>query len=169
MHIPSKHQHFRHPHKRACARPSIIWEADRLHFFSQLDETPDNVMDIFSLAHRFGMNELLRACAEVLDECMNCDDVCRVLEAVDFYQNKALEAKCWELIRESTPRYVLQLGYSNPRKGVRCFALPRLAALCSARMVLRGIRYFLFAVPSLLRSRCMVPYHDHIPRVRAEY
>lgn len=65
---------------------------------------PDNVMDIFSLAHRFGMDELLRACAEVLDECMNCDDVCRVLEAVEYYQDEVLEAKCWDLIKESTPR-----------------------------------------------------------------
>lgn len=61
-------------------------------------------MDIFSLAHRFGMDELLRACAEVLDECMNCDDVCRVLEAVEYYQDEVLEAKCWDLIKESTPR-----------------------------------------------------------------
>lgn len=66
--------------------------------------SPDNVMDIFSLAHRFGMDELLRACAEVLDECMNCDDVCRVLEAVEYYQDEVLEAKCWDLIKESTPR-----------------------------------------------------------------
>lgn len=61
-------------------------------------------MDVFSLAHRFGMDELLRACAEVLDECMNCDDVCRVLEAVEYYQDEALEAKCWDLIKENTPR-----------------------------------------------------------------
>eukprot|EP00903_Cladosiphon_okamuranus_P008085 g7795.t1 len=64
----------------------------------------DNVMDIFSLAHRFGMGELLRACAKVLDECMNCDDVCRVLEAVEYYQDEVLEARCWDLIKDSTPR-----------------------------------------------------------------
>lgn len=64
-------------------------------------------MDIFSLAHRFGMDDLLRACAEVLDECINCDDVCRVLEAVEYYQDEVLEAKCWDLIKESTPRCTL--------------------------------------------------------------
>lgn len=69
-------------------------------------------MNIFSLAHRFGMNELLRACAEVLDECMNCDDVCRVLEAVEYYQDEVLEAKCWDLIKESTPRCTLLRGES---------------------------------------------------------
>ncbi|CAM9491162.1 unnamed protein product [Ectocarpus fasciculatus] len=63
-----------------------------------------NVMDIFSLAHRFGMGELLKACAEVLDECMNCDDVCRVLEAAEYYGHDELAAKCWDLIKENTPR-----------------------------------------------------------------
>lgn len=60
-------------------------------------------MDIFSLAHRFGMGKLLRACAEVLDQCMNCDDVCRVLEASEFYGHE-LATKCWDLIKENTPR-----------------------------------------------------------------
>ncbi|CAM9846281.1 unnamed protein product, partial [Ectocarpus sp. 8 AP-2014] len=63
-----------------------------------------NVMDIFSLAHRFGMCELLKACAEVLDECMNCDDVCRVLEAAEYYGHDELAAKCWDLIKDNTPR-----------------------------------------------------------------
>ncbi|CAM9768954.1 unnamed protein product [Ectocarpus sp. 4 AP-2014] len=63
-----------------------------------------NVMDIFSLAHRFGMGELLKACAEVLDECMNCDDVCRVLEAAEYYGHDELAAKCWDLIKDNTPR-----------------------------------------------------------------
>lgn len=61
-------------------------------------------MEVFALAHRFGMNELLRACADVLDECMNCNDVCRVLEAAEYYDQPELVAKCWELIKESTPR-----------------------------------------------------------------
>lgn len=61
-------------------------------------------MEVFSLAHRFGMTELLRACAEVLDECMNCNDVCRVLEAAEYYGQPELAAKCWDLIKESTPR-----------------------------------------------------------------
>ncbi|CAM9249654.1 unnamed protein product [Scytosiphon promiscuus] len=64
----------------------------------------DNVMDIFSLAHRFGMGELLRACAEVLDQSMNCDDVCRVLEAAEYYGHAELVTKCWHLIKENTPR-----------------------------------------------------------------
>lgn len=61
-------------------------------------------MDIFSLAHRFGMDELLRACAEVLDQSMNCEDVCRVLEAAEYYGHAELATKCWHLIKENTPR-----------------------------------------------------------------
>lgn len=61
-------------------------------------------MEIFSLAHRFGMGELLTACAGVLDECVNCDDVCRVLEAAEYYGHDELTAKCWDFIKDSTPR-----------------------------------------------------------------
>lgn len=64
----------------------------------------DNVMEIFSLAHRFDMGDLLRACAEVLDSCMNCSDVCRVLEAAKYYGHRELAAKCWDLIKDNTPR-----------------------------------------------------------------
>lgn len=61
-------------------------------------------MEVFSLAHRFAMSELLRACAEVLEECMNCNDVCRVLQAAEYYGHSELAAKCWDLIKDSTPR-----------------------------------------------------------------
>lgn len=64
----------------------------------------DNAMEVFSLAHRFDMRDLLRACAEVLDECMQCDDVCRVLEAAAYYGHADLAAKCWGLIKDSAPR-----------------------------------------------------------------
>lgn len=64
----------------------------------------DNVMEVFSLAHRFAMSELQRACTEVLDECMNCNDVCRVLEAAEYYGQPELASKCWDLIKENTPR-----------------------------------------------------------------
>lgn len=64
----------------------------------------DNVMELFSLAHQFSMDELLGACVTVLNECMNCDDVCRVLEAAVYYGHLELSEKCWDLIAESTPR-----------------------------------------------------------------
>ena len=56
------------------------------------------------MAHRFGMSEMLRACAEVLDECMTYQDVCSVLEAAEYYGHSALVAKCLDLIKDSTPR-----------------------------------------------------------------
>lgn len=62
-------------------------------------------MEIFSLAHRFDMGDLLRACAEVLDECMTCEDVCRVLETAEYYGHDELAAKCWELVADNTLRY----------------------------------------------------------------
>ncbi|CAB1116084.1 unnamed protein product [Ectocarpus sp. CCAP 1310/34] len=74
-----------------------------------------NVMDIFSLAHRFGMGELLKACAEVLDECLNCDDVCRVLEAAEYYGHDELAAKCWDLIKDNTPRVLKSESFLDLR------------------------------------------------------
>lgn len=61
-------------------------------------------MELFSLAHGFAMDDLLRSCATVLDECMNCDDVCRVLEAAEYYGHLELSAKCWDFIAKSTAR-----------------------------------------------------------------
>ncbi|CAN0320701.1 unnamed protein product [Laminaria digitata] len=68
-------------------------------------------MEVFSLAHRFDMRDLLRACAEVLDECMQCDDVCRVLEAAAYYGHADLAAKCWGLIKDSAPRVLRTEGF----------------------------------------------------------
>lgn len=74
-------------------------------------------MEVFSLAHRFDMSELLRACADVLDECMQCDDVCRVLEAAAYYGHADLAAKCWDLIKDSAPRWAVGMdgAVAGPR------------------------------------------------------
>lgn len=63
----------------------------------------DSAMDIFSLAHRFALIDLLRDCARVLHECMTCSDVCRLLEAATYYDHAELVGKCWDLIKEERP------------------------------------------------------------------
>lgn len=60
-------------------------------------------METFSLAHRFDMRDLLRSCAEVLDQCMNPSDVCHILDAAEYYGHVELAAKCWYLIKNCTP------------------------------------------------------------------
>jgi hypothetical protein len=59
---------------------------------------PENVMDVLSLAHRFGLLQLVDECTDFLDECLSPANVCRILVAADFYGQSELESKCWEVM-----------------------------------------------------------------------
>ncbi|CAH1802151.1 unnamed protein product, partial [Owenia fusiformis] len=80
----------------------IFLEIMRFIYYGEVNLTPENVLEIFYATKKYLVPGLGEKCSKYLDESIDLDNVCTILDASLKFDEEPLKKKCLEMIAENT-------------------------------------------------------------------